>query len=54
LKDRKDVTISVPGFGGITVDVPRVGAFYLIDEKNRTTAPVAAVPSSLRRVAATE
>jgi hypothetical protein len=44
LEDRRDVTITVPGFGAATVDVPRAGAFYLIDEADRTTAPVAASP----------
>ena len=40
LEDRQDVAISVPGFGRITVDVPRAGAFYLIDEADRATTPV--------------
>ncbi|MHC4169998.1 MAG: hypothetical protein ACYSWQ_23865 [Planctomycetota bacterium] len=42
LEDRQDVTIYVPGFGKITVDVPRAGAFYLIDEARRTTEAVTA------------
>ncbi|MHC4625644.1 MAG: hypothetical protein ACYTDV_01565 [Planctomycetota bacterium] len=44
LEDRRGVNITVPGFGKITVDVPRAGAFYLIDEANRTTTPVSSVP----------
>ncbi len=32
LEDRQDVTITVPGFGKITVNVSRAGAFYLINE----------------------
>jgi proline racemase len=27
------VTITVPGFGPIKVDVPVAGAFYVVDEK---------------------
>lgn len=43
LEDLQDVTITVPGFGKITIDVPRAGAFYLVDEARRTTACVTAV-----------
>ena len=32
LKDRRDVEITVPPFGAITVDVPREGAFYVVHE----------------------
>lgn len=32
LENRDDVTITVPEFGKMTVDVPREGAFYLVDE----------------------
>jgi len=37
LKDRTDVRITVPGFGAITVDTPRAGAFYLLDETAEET-----------------
>lgn len=33
LKNRKDVKILLPGFGEITIDVPRSGGFYLVDQK---------------------
>ncbi len=33
LADRKKVDISIPDYGEVTVDAPRAGAFYLIDEK---------------------
>ena len=42
LEEKHNVSIIVPGFGKITVNVPRAGAFYLIDEANRTTKPVSA------------
>ena len=45
LEDRKDVTITVPDFGKITVDVPRSGAFYLVKEYGGTVMPVATSPS---------
>ncbi|MHC4227259.1 MAG: hypothetical protein ACYSW0_07490, partial [Planctomycetota bacterium] len=44
LEDRQDVTITLPDFGKITVDVPRAGAFYLVNEVDRATLPVTAVP----------
>ena len=36
LEDRRDVTITLPEFGKITIDIPRAGAFYVIDELDRT------------------
>jgi len=42
LEDRQGVTITVPGFGKITVDVPRAGAFCLLSEPDRTVKPVVA------------
>ena len=42
LEDRRDVVIAVPGFGKITVDVPRAGAFYLAGERDRKVERVAA------------
>ncbi len=35
LEERRDVTIDVPGFGKITVDIPRRGAFYVVTEATR-------------------
>jgi len=32
LADRKNVTVTIPGAGPQTVDVPRAGAFYVLDE----------------------
>jgi proline racemase len=32
LVDRQGVRITVPGHGAVTVDVPRRGAFYVVDE----------------------
>ena len=45
LKDRRGVSIVVPGFGDITVDVPRGGAFYLVDGGDGSIKPVAAALS---------
>jgi proline racemase len=42
LENRAGVNITVPDFGKTTVNVPRAGAFYLIDEADRTTTPVTA------------
>jgi hypothetical protein len=33
LEDRRNVDITLPGSGPVTVDVPRTGAFYVIEEK---------------------
>jgi hypothetical protein len=35
LESRTDVKITIPQFGEITVDTPRAGAFYTIDEQTR-------------------
>ncbi len=40
LEDRRNVTIMVPGYGQIVVDVPRAGAFYQINQRERTVTPV--------------
>ena len=40
LEDRKDVIITVPGFGNVTVDVPREGAFYLIELRDKKPRPL--------------
>jgi hypothetical protein len=34
LENRENVTITIPEFEGISVDVPRKGAFYLVDERS--------------------
>jgi hypothetical protein len=33
LEDRSGVSITVPGYRSVTVDVPRAGAFYAVDER---------------------
>jgi len=38
---RTGVTISVPGFGDFTADVPQSGSFYLLKEDGRKVRPVA-------------
>lgn len=40
-EDRQRVTIIIPEFGKVTVNVPRTGVFHLIDEKSKTVTPVA-------------
>jgi proline racemase len=40
LEDRRDVTITVPDLGKVTVDVPRAGAFYLVDESDKSVTLV--------------
>jgi len=40
LEGRQGVTIAVPDFGKVTIDVPRAGAFYLIDEMDKTVTAV--------------
>ncbi len=42
LENRQNVAITLPDFGPVTVDVPRAGAFYLIQEQNKQVTPVAA------------
>jgi hypothetical protein len=40
LEDRKNVEITIPDYGKITVDVPVAGAFYVVDEKSKkVTSP---------------
>ena len=41
LEDRQDVTIIVPEFGKVTVDVPCAGAFYLIELSNKKVKSIA-------------
>lgn len=45
LAERTDVTVTIPDFGPITVDVPRNGAFYLVKEYE---------PDSVQQVAVEE
>jgi hypothetical protein len=40
LKDRQDVMINVPEFGKLTVNVPRAGAFYLIEQRDGKVTPI--------------
>jgi hypothetical protein len=40
LEDRQGVEIRLPEFGPLTVDVPRAGAFYLVDEQGRNVRPL--------------
>ena len=35
LKDRQGVRITIPSYGPVTLDVPRAGAFYTLDEATR-------------------
>jgi len=42
LQDRRDVTITLPDFGEITVDILREGSFYLIQEPDRKVTPIVA------------
>jgi len=34
------VEITLPEFGPLTVDVPRAGAFYLVEERGKTVKPL--------------
>lgn len=38
LADRRDVEITIPEVGNVTVDVPRAGAFYLVDGQGGVVA----------------
>jgi len=40
LGDRRDVKITLPEFGQVTVDVSRRGSFYTVDEKTRRITPL--------------
>jgi hypothetical protein len=40
VQERKDVEITVPDYGKVTVDVPVAGAFYVVNEKARSITPV--------------
>jgi len=40
LKNRRDVKITIPGYDAVTVDAPRRGMFYRIDERGGTVSPV--------------
>jgi len=36
LEDRKGVRVTLPDFGPVTVDAPVAGAFYVVDEQDRS------------------
>jgi len=36
LEDRRNVKITLPEYGEVTVDVPRAGAFYVVDEQSKS------------------
>jgi len=40
LEDRRRVEVTVPDFGPLTIDVPRAGAFYLVEEQGMGGKPV--------------
>jgi hypothetical protein len=40
LEDRKDVHMTLPDFGEFTVDVPRAGAFYVVEESGNKVSAV--------------
>ena len=40
LEDRRSVEITVPDFGRVTTDVPRRGAFYLLEEQTARLTPL--------------
>jgi len=40
LEGRRDVTLTVPGFGKITIDVSIAGSFYIVDEKDAKTSGI--------------
>lgn len=40
LGDHRDVTLTIPSYGTIKVDVSVGGSFYVVDEKARTVAPI--------------
>jgi hypothetical protein len=44
LQHKAGINITMPDLRKITVDVPQAAAFYLIDEADRTTTFVTAVP----------
>jgi len=44
LADRKAVRITIPGYQEVTVDVPRAGAFYVIEEAGAKVTPVQVQP----------
>jgi hypothetical protein len=47
LEDQQSVMITVPGFGNITVDVPRAGVFYLVEESNKKVGPIDSIIPSI-------
>jgi hypothetical protein len=45
LENRRGVRITIPDYGPVTVDVPRAGAFFLIEEGNRKVKVVETEPT---------
>jgi hypothetical protein len=43
LEDRKNVIVTVPGFGDVTIDVPRAGTFCLVEEHSKEVTPIASL-----------
>ena len=44
LADREDVEITIPGYEKVTVDIPRAGAFYLINRSRGSARRLNALP----------
>jgi hypothetical protein len=44
LRSREEVEITIPEFGKVTVDAPRAGAFYAVEEKTRKVTEIEARP----------
>ena len=44
LQTHEDVEITIPDFGKVTVDVPRAGAFYVVEQRNREVSEVELQP----------
>jgi hypothetical protein len=40
LEDRRGVKITLPEYGEISVDVPRAGVFYLVDQRQKKATPI--------------
>jgi len=48
LEDRRGVTVALPEYGQVTIDVSRAGAFYVVEEPAKKVTPLeAAAPSEL-------
>ena len=40
LEDRQGVRITIPDYGPVTVDVPRAGAFWVVEESAKQIEPI--------------